>query len=285
MLAPLRRLTDYVGPGALYHVEGPVGPPPVLLTHGTFSSARTCLPVAVALARHRSVYIIEWRGRSHGVRAKMAFGLHDLADGEMSQAIAHVADAASAPVHIMAHSGGGLAMILAIAHAAQIRDQVRSLTTLGTQATHLHLAPLPFRLALRVLSAQGRLTGRWPNRLLRLGDSDEAAQVLRDWLDMNAARDLVDRSGRSVLPRLAELSLPALVLAGAADRHIAPAEGCRALARAFGQNGRFHLCCRDNGDAEDFSHARLWRSRAAERTVWPRIVSFMNEIDADALAS
>lgn len=267
----LRVVSEYHGPGRLLYLASEGRKPPVLLTHGTFSDAETCMPLAGFLAQAgHPVYVIEWRGR-HGRPGR--FDFHDLAEGEITFALAYLSE----PVHLLAHSGGGLAMALAICDPA-FRNKVRSLTMLATQGTHLTEARrLPY-LGIRALERFGRLRGHWPARLLGLGSSNESAALLSQWLAFNRARRITDRNGRDIFPRLAELDLPVLALAGAADNIIARPEGCFALVHAFGPRAQTHLCAVDT-DSEDFTHARLFKSRAAAAHVWPRITAFMDALE------
>lgn len=244
---------------------------PVLLTHGTFSTAETCEPLAHVLAEERDVYIIEWRGRG---RAPGHFDFHDLAEGEVTQALRHIGK----PVHLVAHSGGGLALCFALLNPDN-RALTRSLTTIATQATHLTEAPLINYASIRGMEILGRVLGRWPARVTGLGPSDESAALLSQWVAFNRSRRASTRDGRDLYNLLAGLEIPALVMAGAADLTIARPDGCRTLAQAFGDTAQYHLCSQDT-DGEDFTHTRLIRSRAAARSVWPRIAAFHRDLDA-----
>ena len=270
----LIKVNDYDGMGTLWRLEGPTSEgAAILITHGTFSTAETCLPLARYLGDSgRTVYVIEWRGRDAAPGQVPRFDFFDLARDEISQAIAHIGTAQG--LHMVAHSGGGLAMILALLNAPAA--QVRSLTMVATQTTHLHHSPLPARLAMHAISLWGRHSGYWPVRLLRIGTCNESAALLQQWLDWNSAGTMYDPDGMDVMPRLEALGLPVLAVAGRADRIIAPEPGCRALCAAFGASGEYLLVGRSEGFAEDFTHQRLWRSRAAKAEVWPRIAEFMD---------
>lgn len=249
---------------------------PVLLTHGTFSTAETCEPLAQALSEDRDVYIIEWRGRG---RAPGRFDFHDLAEGEITQALNHIGKR----VHLVAHSGGGLALCFALLDPGN-RVLVRSLTTIATQATHLTEAPVLNYASIRCMEMLGRMLGRWPARFTGLGPSDETAALLSQWVTFNRAGKAITRDGRDLYDLLSGLEVPALVLAGAADLTIARPDGCRALAQALGPTAQYHLCDKD-ADGEDFTHTRLIRSRAAARSVWPRIAAFLRAQDASFASS
>ena len=263
-------VSAYDGPGRLYRVgQGPHRP--VLLTHGTFSDATTVLPLAQALASDRAVFIVEWRGRG---RRPGRFDFHDLARGEITAALS----ALPQPAHLVAHSGGGLAMCMALLDPSN-RARALSLTMLATQGTHLADAAPHRYAAVRAMELLGRALGHWPARLTGLGPSDETAHLLSQWVAFNRARRIATPDGGDLFNALPGLNLPVLALAGAADLTIARPEGCRALAQAFGDTARFHLCAAAT-DGEDFTHTRLIRSRAAATHVWPRIAAFLRAHDA-----
>ena len=275
-MSALQKINAYSGPGRLMLMSGQGNDTPVLLTHGTFSTAETCEPLARALSEDRDVYIIEWRGRG---RAPGRFDFHDLAEGEITQALSFI----DKPVHLVAHSGGGLALCFALLDPKN-RAGVRSLTTIATQATHLTEAPRLNYASIRWMEILGRLLGRWPARLTGLGPSDETAALLSQWVTFNRTRQASTRDGRDLYDLLPGLQMPALVLAGAADLTIARPDGCRALAQAIGPMAHYHLCDQAS-DGEDFTHTRLIRSRAAARSVWPRIAAFLRAQDASFASS
>lgn len=271
----LSELPEYLGPGRLWRVPGGCkDAPPVLLTHGTFSNAAILQPIAQFLAdQGRRVFVIEWRGRDG---RPPNFTFHDLADGEIAHAMRHVGE----PMHLVGHSGGGLALCFAQMQPDS-RALTQSLTLIATQGTHLSQAAPQAYWSIRALSLFSRLWGHWPTGFPRLGPCNESAALLAQWVHFNKTHRIFTRDGSDLLPKLGALALPVLALAGQADTVIARPEGCRTLADAFGDTAQFHICD-DARDGEDFTHTRLIRSRAAARSVWPRIVAFANQTDQRA---
>lgn len=269
-MAMYRSVESFAGPGRLLRLEG--AGDALLLTHGTFSNAETMLPLATYFAGlGYDVYVVEWRGRDG---APPPFGFYDLAEGEIAEALRTI----GRPCHVMAHSGGGLAMCLALMEP-ELRALVRSITLIATQGTHLtEAAFLPYW-NIRFLSAFALCLGHWPKQLPGLGPCHESAQLLAQWVGFNRARRVVTREGASLYPALGTLGLPAFAVAGAGDTVIARPDGCRALAEAFGATGRYHLCDAVS-DGEDFSHSRLIRSQGAKARVRPRIAAFLAEVEA-----
>ncbi len=272
-MSALEILENFEGPGALYlqRAQGRRRGAPVLITHGTFSSHETLQPLANFLSREgKDVYVIEWRGRD---QRPGTFDFFDLAEGEMRAALAAIPE----PSHLVAHSGGGLAMCFALLDDTS-RQKVKSLTLIATQGTHLTEAPLLPYLAIRALGGACRIPGYWPTRLIGLGPCNETSALLSQWISFNARKRIETPDGRDLLEQLGALNLPCLGLAGAADLIIARPDGCKALTDAFGRGAKFHLCSAES-DGEDFTHTRLIRSRSAQNSVWPRILNFQRSHD------
>lgn len=276
MLMPMSSLhpaSDWSGPGQLlgFRSAVPQTRAPVLMTHGSFSNADILVPLANTLAEAgHPVWIIEWRNRTRPIGT---FDFHDLAEGEIAAAV----HAISQPVHLLAHSGGGLAMCFALLDP-EVRQNVRSLTMLATQGTRLTEAPLHLYAAIRAMWAVGQITGRWPRRVTGLGPCDESKVMLDQWIAFNRAKRIWTREGQDLFDLLPQIQRPVFALAGAGDTFIARPDGCADLARAFGPEAKYHLC-EAASDGEDFTHSRLIRSRAAARSIWPRIVNFMQAVE------
>jgi oxygen-independent coproporphyrinogen-3 oxidase len=273
----LIKVDDWQGPGQLWRLDGAqLDGAPVLITHGTFSNADTCVPMAQFFGKTTPTYVIEWRGRDQNRGKLTDFDYYDLAEGEMVEALAYISQCHPKDgVHVVAHSGGGLAMILALLHAPQAARLIRSMTLLGAQATHSHLAGKRVQMFMAAMGFVGRRLGYWPAKYIRLGPCSEAQGIMDNWRHWNKHRMFTDRKGRDVLPLLSQVAVSTLVLAGKADTVIAPMQGCRAIADGFGDYAKFEQCGRAQGYSEDFNHARLIRSRAAATSLWPRIAEWM----------
>ena len=245
---------------------------PVVLTHGTFSNAGICLRLADYLARHGfDCWVLELRG--HGASQRVvphpsfeAFGLLDV-PAALEAVRAHT----GRPLLLVGHSGGGLAFLMHLVRQPSARADVRGVALLGSQATEACAT-----WSGRMFVAFGRLTdltlGYTPGRALGLGPEDEPGGVLTEWYRWNRSQRWTGGDGFDYLAALGNLSVPALCIAGAGDTFIAPPAGCRRLYDALGGADKaWLLAARSEGFSEDFGHARLIASRAAQREIWPRI--------------
>lgn len=245
---------------------------PVLLTHGTFSNATICARLADYLAaRGFDCWILELRGHGASQRAVPApsfeaFGLFDV-PAALEAVRAHT----GRPLFLVGHSGGGLAFLMHLVRQPSARADVRGVVLLASQTTEACAT-----WSGRLFVAFGRLTdltlGYTPGRALGLGPEDEPGGVLAQWYRWNRTRRWTGQDGVDYLAALGNLSVPALCIAGAGDRFIAPPQGCRRLYEALGGGDKaWLLAARSEGFSEDFGHARLIASRAAQREIWPRV--------------
>jgi oxygen-independent coproporphyrinogen-3 oxidase len=157
------------------------------------------------------------------------------------------------------------------------RSNVGGLVMLASQATEA-CATLRGRVMVAFGSVAESVLGYAPGRALRLGPENEPRGILRQWFHWNRSRQWIGSDGFDYLAVLPEIAVPAFCLAGAGDRYIAPVRGCRRLFDALGaQDKEWAVCARSEGFSEDFGHARIVASRAAQREVWPRIRDWLIE--------
>lgn len=155
---------------------------------------------------------------------------------------------------------------------------LHGIVLLATQATH---AARSYRkrsiIGLIDLFLSMRNTA--PGHHLGLGPEPESARLMWQWCRWNLSRRFYGVDGFDYLEALGKVDLPVLALAGGGDLFIAPAEGCKLLARAFaGDEVTFLVCARTEGYQEDYTHDRLILSRPASQEIWPLIHAWLSKI-------
>ena len=176
---------------------------------------------------------------------------------------------------LVGHSGGGLAFLMQLARVPAARAATVGLVALASQATEA-ARTVHGRLMVGLGRVAEGLLDYSPGRAFGVGPEDEPKGVLTQWYRWNRTRRWTGSDGFDYLAALGDLTVPTLCLAGAGDRWIAPARGCRRLFDALGSPDKeWVLCARSGGFSEDFGHARLIASRAAQREVWPRIRNWL----------
>jgi pimeloyl-ACP methyl ester carboxylesterase len=218
------------------------GPETILLVHGLGASIEAWVANIEVLARHYRVLALDLPG--HGRSDKAG---HRLSLSFATEIVTEFLDRVGAPkIHLVGNSMGGLVCLeVALAHPARIdRLVLADSAGLGRElALVARLASLPFVGWLPRPPWITRLVVRWVLRQL-LSNANELPQALVDrWVELallpgsvaalfQAVRFGIDLGGqkRSVIlvDRLAELSMPTLIVWGTADPLIPVAHGERA---------------------------------------------------------
>lgn len=252
---------------------GDQGAVPVVLAHGTFSNMRSCAGLAAFLARQGfAAWMFDWRGHGASGWPDRPHDFDAVALLDVPAVIETVTARGGRPdLFWVGHSGGGLVAAMWMARFPDLAARhIRGLAMLASQATHA-AAGLRHRLAIHGVDwvLRGRRTA--PGHYLRIGPEPESAPLMRQWCRWNLAASFVGMDGFNYMRPLAQLTTPVLALAGTGDRFIAPADGCRALAHAFGGPATFHLCGKSQGFLEDYTHNRIVLSRSASLEIWPLV--------------
>src|SRR5712691_4731748 len=159
----------------------------------------------------------------------------------------------------------GLCWLARVAAAAPIR----CIVTLGTPGPR-RLGPVRRSLAAATM-AVSRLLGRFPARSLRLGNEDEAAEIIAEWMEWNVRGRWLGTDGFDYFAGLAALSTPYLGVAGGADWIFAPPKACQQVVERVG-TGRKKLVIEPG-----LSHRGMVLSERARASCWPNIVTWLKE--------
>lgn len=250
---------------------------PVLLTHGTFSNGQICSRLAHHLAESGfDAWVLELRGHGKSQAPKGAadfesFGLYDA-----PAAIGAVRAASGARLlHLVGHSAGGLAFLMHLAREPEHISGIATLVTMASQATDA-CSTLKGQFIVKGAHLLTSVLGYTPGLALRLGPEDELKGALASWFRWNYTRTWTGRDGFDYLAALRQVTLPTLAFAGAGDRVIAPVSGCQKVYQALGSREKgFVVCGKSQGFREDYTHARLIASRAAQDETWPRVIDWL----------
>jgi len=254
---------------------------PVLLTHGTFSNGQICSRLARHLAEAGfDAWVFELRGHGRsqpptGAADFEAFGLYDA-----PAAIGAVRAASGARLlHLIGHSGGGLAFLMHLTRHPEHVAGVASLVTMASQATAA-CSTVKGQVIVRGAHLLTSVLGYTPGPALRLGPENELKGALGAWFRWNYTRTWTGQDGFDYLSALRLVQVPTLVMAGAGDRVIAPVDGCRKLYQHLAnRENKFVVGGRSQGFREDYGHARLIASRAAQDEIWPRVTAWLRKYD------
>jgi len=244
----------------------------VILAHGMFSNYRTCGGIASYLAAlNYDCWLLDFQGHGFSENPDNDPNFESMCLEDTETALLYIHDMSKTPVWWIGHSGGGLAILMYLARYPRQQDKLAGIVALGSQATDASLhwrRQIIFKL-LRILI---RLKKSVPGKIFRLGPENENASVLDQWFWWNISKRWVGSDGFEYLSKLGNIFIPGLMIAGKADKFIAPASGCRKLHDSLSSSDKtFLLFAKRNGHLEDYTHGRLISSRNASIDVWPLI--------------
>jgi pimeloyl-ACP methyl ester carboxylesterase len=253
---------------------------PVLLVPGTFSNHTFWLGTrGIGFARALAeagfeAWALDPRGHGHSdrPRADDQWDFDAWARRDLPAALAAILATDRRPF-IVGHSAGGSAALACIAADARLAEQVRGIIVAGTPAPWLQ----PFRgLFARAIRFLSRRMGRFPARFAGIGPEDELPGVMSQWMGWNIDGRWTGDDGTDYAALLPALRVPALAVAGGADRMWAPPRACRTLFDLLGSPDKQYLFAAvESGFSQDFDHAGLLVSRAARTEIWPRLIDWM----------
>jgi oxygen-independent coproporphyrinogen-3 oxidase len=260
---------------------------PVLLTHGTFSNASICTRFAEYLRDAGfDTWVFEWRGHGRSEAGGIEADYEHLAEYDVDGATRFVLEQTSAPdLCFIGHSAGGVLPWMHLARTPSHASRFRGIASLASQTTHAGRS-FARNLGLSATIQLARLFGRAPARLFRLGPNDETRAFMEQWARWNMDGRWVGAGGLDYLERLAALRIPALILAAAGDRFIAPLAGCRQLFDALGTSEKTFLQCgKADGFREDYTHGRIIASKGAQAEIWPRVAAWLETLHSASMVT
>jgi oxygen-independent coproporphyrinogen-3 oxidase len=250
---------------------------PVLLTHGTFSNAQVCTRLARHLAEDGfDCWILELRGHGRSEVGPVQPDFERFSEFDVPAALHAVRQRTNEKqVFWVAHSGGGLVLLMHLARNPEAHAQIRGVVTLASQATEAG-ATLAGQAKIALGAMTNNMLGYAPGPLLGLGPENEFKGVMNQWFRWNWDGRWTGKDGFDYLEALRRVETPALCFAGGGDRFIAPYRGCRRVYDGLGSlDKRMALCAKSEGYGEDYSHSRLIASRRAQQEIWPTISEWL----------
>jgi predicted alpha/beta hydrolase len=262
------------------HRLGDPNAPAMVLVPGTFSNSTFWMGTrgvgfGRALAAHGyEAWSLDPRGhgRSQRPAAGERWDFDDWARLDVPAAVRAVNATGRKPV-VIGHSAGGAAALAGLAADPALREAVRAAVIVATPLPWLQPMRGLFARSIRAISHH---LDRFPARLLRLGPEDELPGVMTQWMSWNIEGNWTGDDGTDYGSRLADLDLPAFVIAAAGDRMWAPPPAVMGLYERIGSPDKsFLVCGRRSGYSRDFDHVDVLIGRPARTEVWPLILNWL----------
>jgi len=223
------------------------------------------------------VIVLDWRG--HGASrppepGQDRWSFDDYVELDLPAALAaaaRLAGVAAGEVAVLGHSLGGLVTLAALgAGAVRIPRLVLAATSLWLPGPR---GPWQRRATMRAAGVAGRLLGRAPIRILRLGSDDEPADYVAQLTSWARTGRWTSRNGVDHLAALPQVTVPTWAFSGAGDRLCTPADASVVLARLPGAPP-LRVVGRASGDALDADHVQLFTD-ARLAPVWRELAAFV----------
>lgn len=271
----------------------------VLMIHGAIENGRIFYSnsgkgLAPFLAEEGfDVFVADLRGHGDSqpvVGPHSNFGQYEMICEDMPairNAIAEVRG--DAPVHVVAHSWGGVIVSSFLARFPEYIPGIRSLTYFGTKRNirilNIHRI-LKIDLAWRVLGTiLCRLNGYLPAEKWHLGSDNESAGYYLEsmpwikpgsWVDPRDGFDYEDAARQVTLP-------PAWFIAAAGDHCLGhPKDVLRFMGEHAGQQLRYSVLAARNGNRKDYDHITMLTDADARQDHFPEIVSWLRSSEKNA---
>lgn len=253
----------------------------MFMTHGTFSDRRICLKMARAWAELGHVaWILEWRGHGGSAKPTQAYDMEDVAKLDVNAALKWLAQRLpNQSICASTHSGGGLALTMALIHEPAHQTLISRMALYACQASDAGATVLR-RLKLRLASYLFRQVGHIPGPKLRLGICDESYTMMKPWFQWNLTGKFSGRSGIDYGSMQAGVATAVMVIAGCSDHFIAPAEACRSYCERFQARqleNEFLICGKPFGFVQDYGHADVMTSKNASIEIFPSVNAWLLE--------
>ena len=260
------------------------GRPAVLLVHGAFTNHRFWLHATNGSgdggglahflgAAGFDVWLADLRHHGDSAREPrpLAWTFEDWVLRDAPTLVARIREeTGGAPLAWLGHSAGGAAGLCWLARVgAAAPPPLAAVVTLGTPGPR-RLGPLRRTLAASTI-AVSRALGRFPARALRIGNEDEAAGIIGEWMEWNVRGGWVGTDGFDYFAGLAGVKTPYLGVAGGADRIFAPPAACRQVVERVGAE------CKALAIEPGLSHRGLVLDERGRSSCWPNVVVWLKE--------
>lgn len=264
---------------------------PVLMVHGAIENGRIFYNekgrgLGCYLASQGfDVYIIDLRGRGETIPPMRPFdqyGQTETIVEDLPLFFEFVHQRNSQPIHLMAHSWGGVLLTSMLARFPQLLDKVASQVFFGTKrrvgAFNLEVL-LKIKFMWRFLSPKiAKRKGFLPAKKMNFGSDDETIKShyqsmkwtkTTDWIDADDGFDYANACQQVQWP-------PTWFVAAVSDKALGhPDDVKRFMAEANYVDAEYVLLSKANGHAKDYDHITMLTDKAALTDHFPQVVSWL----------
>lgn len=260
----------------------------VFCLHGLFSDGRFFLnskqegPGNALLEQGYRVITGELRGHGRS-RWPSSSRRHDWSFDEYAQQdiptlIHAAAELHDGPLFVLAHSLGGYALLAALGLDATLQAKVSGVCILASAVNDYSEMGIRKRLLFHFAALLGNVFGYLPARLLRMGVSDEPANLMKQFVNWAPKGQFASlRGDLDYWQCLSRVTLPVWAGVGTADTfHASVRRGRKLVERLGSPDKTFVEIGTASGFSQDFGHIGVLRGAAAKREVLPQLTAWMD---------
>jgi len=242
----------------------------IFLTHGFFSNKKICMGIAKYFVKlGYTCWIMEWRNHGSSSKTKNDFdfetiGLYDIKIAfEYLTKTLHLKN-----INCIAHSGGGIALIIFLIRNQSFSDYINSITLFGCQSFGaVTSVKAYFKISLSKFFTY--ILGYVPAKKIGLGIHNEGYVIMKQWCNWNLKKEFIGRTNINYHNLMKLIRIPILSICAKGDNFIAPPKGCEEFFNEFNnENNKFVVCSKSNGFKENYNHGSIFLSRNAAEEVW-----------------
>lgn len=261
----------------------------ILCLHGLFSDGRFFLnakqkgPSSVFLEHGYQVYVGELRGHGQSKWPPSLRKWNWSFDEYVQQDIPALINAASelheGPLFVLAHSIAGYALLVSLGLDSALHSKVSGVCVLASAVNDYSEMGIRKRLMFHFAVFLGSILGYFPARFLRMGVSDEPANLMKQFVKWAPKCQFASLQGDiDYWQCLNRVTLPVWAGVGTADRFHASVRRGRVLVdKLSSTDKKFVEIGMKSGFSYDFDHIGVLRGAAAEREVLPQLIAWMEE--------
>lgn len=190
------------------------------------------------------------------------------------------------PVYALGHCVGGLASLVAVGNTPEV-DGIITVSPAVWGFGSSRWQGIRERIIVSMGCALQRLIGRFPSRVVRLGDVDAPIGHLREYRSwMNGKKFQSPTGDLDYEACLGNVRVPHLLVWGIRDRSMSPRGNVAWVADRLGTTTASRMdVSKEAGFPFDGDHVSVIYGKRAAESVWPRLVSWFQELSTQPRSS
>ncbi|CAM1366392.1 Alpha/beta hydrolase (fragment) [Tenacibaculum xiamenense] len=220
---------------------------------------------------------MEWRNHGNSDKVDSDFNFETIAKYDLKSVFDFLfVNMSIRSIDCLAHSGGGIALIMLLINKPNYQTKIKSITLFGTQAFG---AGTRFSNKIKIFFGKyiTMLLGKVPANKVGSTEHDESYYTMKQWFDWNLKGNFIGNNGFNYMEKMPMINVPILSICAKGDTFIAPKIGCEKFINAFrNESNQLWYLSKEKGNLENYDHSRILKSQNAKKEVWPKVVKWID---------